>query len=298
VLTPPYISYLVHQHKLEPIYQEAVPARSNGLYSFKMRSWWTRLWVVVCVVALGVALDAFFLEPYRIEVTHHEIQGDVGTPPLKIAHLSDLHTHGIGRRERQLVATLEAEKPDVIFITGDSLAGYGGTYEDCVKLYKQLHAPLGVWFVRGNWENDHPLRRERAFYENAGVHLLLNTNAMIRPGVWVIGLDDPTSGVARSEAALTGVPPIAYKIALFHSPAFFDRIAGKVNLVLAGHTHGGQIRIPLVHPFWLPKGSGRFLEGWYAEAGAQMYVSRGLGTSTIPARFLCRPEIAFITIHS
>jgi uncharacterized protein len=262
-----------------------------------MRSWWTRLWVVFCLVALGVAVDAFFVEPYRIEVTHHEIQGDVGAP-LKIAHLSDLHTHGVGKRERQLIATLETEKPDVIFITGDSLAGYGGTYDDCAKLYARLHAPLGVWFVRGNWENDHPMRHEHAFYQETGVHFLLNSSAMLRPGVWVVGLDDPVSGSPRPDAALAGVPPNAYKIVLFHSPAFFDKIAGRVNLALTGHTHGGQIRIPFVQPFWLPKGSGRFLEGWYAEAGAQMYVSRGLGMSTIPIRFLCRPEIAIITIHS
>ena len=262
-----------------------------------MRSWWTRLWVLACLIVLGLAVDAVFVEPFRIEVTHHEIRGEVGAP-LKIAHLTDLHTHGMGRRERQLLATLEAEKPDVIFVTGDSLAGYGGTYEDCAKLYAQLHAPLGVWIVRGNWENEHPLRHERAFYQDAGVRLLANASAMLRPGVWVVGLDDPASGVPKLNAALANVPATAYKIALFHSPAFFDKIASRVNLALAGHTHGGQIRIPLLHPFWLPKGSGRFLEGWYAEAGAQMYVSRGLGTSTIPARFLCRPEIAFITIHS
>jgi predicted MPP superfamily phosphohydrolase len=262
-----------------------------------MRAWWTRPWVLVCLLILvGLAVDAFFIEPYRVAVTRSEIQGAVGTP-LKIAHLTDMHTHGVGLRERKVLAVLDAEKPDVIFITGDSLAGYGGTYEDCAKLYARLHAPLGVWFVNGNWENERPVRRERAFYQEAGIHLLLNANTMLRPGVWAVGLDDTTDGDPRPDQALAGVPTGAYKIALFHEPAFFDKIASRVNVAFAGHTHGGQIRIPFVYPFWLPKGSGRYLEGWYQESGAKMYVSRGLGMSTIPARFLCPPEVAIITIH-
>jgi uncharacterized protein len=66
--------------------------------------------------------------------------------------------------------------------------------------------------------------------------------------------------------------------------------------VLAGHTHGGQVRLPLVPVFWLPHGSGRFLEGWYTERGSKMYVSRGIGTSILPIRFRCPPELSIITL--
>ena len=239
------------------------------------------------------------IEPYRTQIAHYQVQGAV-TAPLKIAQLSDLHTHGMGRRERQVIATLAAEKPDAIVITGDSLAGYGGTYQEDAQVYRQLHAPLGVWFVRGNWENDHPIRpirREREFYEGAGVHFLLNSNAELRPDIWLIGLNDPSSGVVRLDEAMAGVPPAAYKIALFHAPGFFDDIAGKVNLVLAGHTHGGQVHIPFVHTFWLPKDCGSYLAGWYEKNGSKMYVNRGLGMSTLPVRFLCRPEVTIITIE-
>jgi hypothetical protein len=111
-------------------------------------------------------------------------------------------------------------------------------------------------------------------------------------------LDDPSSGTPNLDAALKTVPQGAYVIAAFHAPAFFDNIAGHVPLVLAGHTHGGQVRLPLVPVFWLPQGSGRFLEGWYAERGSRMYVSRGIGTSFLPIRFLCLPELAIITVGS
>jgi hypothetical protein len=67
--------------------------------------------------------------------------------------------------------------------------------------------------------------------------------------------------------------------------------------VLAGHTHGGQVRIPFVRPFWLPEDSGNYLEGWYEKGGSKMYVNRGLGWTALPVRFLCRPEIDFITVE-
>lgn len=252
---------------------------------------------ILLVLIAALALDAFLVEPYRIEVTHYELRGAVAAP-LKIAHLSDLHTGGLDRRELRMLEILAAEKPDIIVITGDSLGSRSiQNYEMCKKVYERLHAPLGVWFVRGNWENFRPFHRERAFYQEVGVHFLLNANQAVRPDVWIVGLDDPYTGVAKLDPALAGIPSGVYTIALFHSPGFFDRIAGRVNLCLTGHTHGGQIRFPFLPPLWLPKGCGRYLEGWYEEQGSQMYVNRGLGTSVIPARFLCRPEVTILTIH-
>jgi predicted MPP superfamily phosphohydrolase len=261
----------------------------------RVRPW---LWALGLVLFL-LAFDGLAIEPYRVEVTHSVLQAKVDAP-LKIAQLTDLHTHGLGPRERRVVRILAAEQPDVIVITGDSLGGYGGTYRESAEVYRQLHAPMGVWFVRGNWENDHPIRparEERQFYADAGVHLLVNANAELRPDVWLIGLNDPSSGPVRLETAMAGIPSDAYKIAIFHAPGYFDRIAGQVNLVLAGHTHGGQVHIPFVKPFWLPKDSGRYLAGWYQEAGSKMYVSRGVGMSNAPVRFLCRPEVAIITLE-
>ena len=112
----------------------------------------------------------------------------------------------------------------------------------------------------------------------------------------MVGLDDAATGSPDLEIALRGVPPDAFVIALFHSPVYFDQLAARCPLALAGHTHGGQVRIPLVPAFWLPRGSGRYLAGWYRRDAAEMYVSRGIGTSVLPMRFLCRPELAFITV--
>jgi predicted MPP superfamily phosphohydrolase len=252
------------------------------------------------VLGAAEAVYALLIEPNWIEVTrgHVYVQAPAGAlaRPLKIAHLSDLHTPGMGRRERRLLTLIEAEQPDLIVVTGDTLAKRG-TYEAVHQLLSRLHAPLGVWVVRGNWENWRPVKNERTFYGSTGVNFLLNEARPVREGIWIVGLDDPSTGSPDLEAALQSVPPGAFTITLFHSPAYFDQIAARCPLVLAGHTHGGQVRIPLVPPLWLQRGSGRFLAGWYRRGDAQMYIPRGIGTSILPIRFLCRPELAIITVE-
>jgi predicted MPP superfamily phosphohydrolase len=252
--------------------------------------------ILLMLALVAACVYGFFIEPYRIEVTHWQIQAPVAKP-LKIAHLSDLHTAGLGRRELRLLELLRAEQPDVIVITGDTLTT-GFQYERILPLLSRLHAPLGVWLVRGNWENQHPMRleRERQFYSQVGIQFLLNEARSVREDVWFAGLDDPSTGEPNLNTALTLVPQGAYVIALFHAPGYFDQIAGRVPLVLAGHTHGGQVRLPGVPVFWKPRDSGKYLEGWYSAHGSQMYVSRGIGTSFLPVRFLCRPELSIITV--
>lgn len=259
------------------------------------RKWFRSLTVVLVVLAIAAGIDSLFIEPFRIEVTHFDIQAPLAAP-LKIVQLADVHTHGMGRNERKAMQIFAEEKPDLIVVVGDCLGNGAGNYEMCKQFYQKLHAPLGVWVVRGNWENDRPVHRERMFYAESGVHILVNANASPRPDFSLVGLDD-ISGKPRLDAALSGVRPGVYRIALFHSPGYFDQIAGRVNLCITGHTHGGQVRLPFVPPLWLPKGCGRFVEGWYEEEGTRMYVNRGLGMSNLPIRFLCRPEITFFTLH-
>lgn len=263
--------------------------------------WWQRhvVSLAIAIAIAAVVVDAFVIEPDAIQVNHYVVHGNVQSP-LKIADLSDLHTRGMGRPERKVLSILAREKPDVIFITGDTLADPYGNYAACLEVYKRLsalHPPLGVWFVHGNWEDIRPVRHERQFYRAAGINLLVNQNRELRPDVWLIGLDDASVGRPNLAEAMQGVPENVYKIAMFHAPIFFETIAGKVDLAFAGHTHGGQVRIPFVKPFWLPKGSGPYLEGWYEEKNSRMYVNRGVGMSNIPMRFLCRPEVAFITLE-
>jgi predicted MPP superfamily phosphohydrolase len=257
--------------------------------------WKRRLFLgVVTGLVASLAIYASWIEPYWIEVTHHHVAAPLSSP-IRIAHLTDIHTYGLGRRERKLLQVMEAEQPDVIVLTGDSInitSDYPGLHD----LLTRLHAPLGVWVVRGNHEDWWPVKNEQEFYESAGVKLLVNSSGEVRDGIWFVGLDDLYAGTPDLKKALAGVPESAYKIALFHSPIYFETQAGRSDLVLAGHSHGGQVQLPFIGPLYSPPFCGRFMEGWYELRGTKMYVSRGIGTSIVDVRFWCRPEIAIVTL--
>src|SRR6185369_5081667 len=215
---------------------------------------------MACAVALAIlcclGVYAFWIEPYWIEVTRYNVPARLSSP-IKIAHLTDIHTSGLGRRERKMLELIEAERPDLIVITGDSI-NITSDYPGFRDVLMNLHAPLGVWVVRGNHEDWWPVKHESAFYESAGARLLVNSNGQVRDGVWLIGIDDLYAGSPDLERAFAGVPESAYKLALFHSPVYFDKMAGRSDLVLAGHSHGGQVRLPIFGALWTPPFVGEY----------------------------------------
>lgn len=255
---------------------------------------WQFFLIFLPAAALLIVAYAFLVEPYRIEVTQTSVDARLATP-LKIAHVSDLHTSGLGRRERQLLRLIEAEQPDIILITGDTL-DRSNDYEKIRPVLSHLRAPLGVWLVRGNAELYNSRPDEEAFYSQLGIQFLTNVARPVRPDVWLVGLDGEWDKPLRLDNALSAVPPDAYVIAAFHLPVFFDKVAEYVPLAFAGHTHGGQVRVPFVAVSHLPAGSARYVAGWYSERGSRMYVSRGIGTSFLPVRFRCAPELPIITV--
>ncbi len=268
------------------------------------------------LLALALGSYAHWVEPCWIAVTRHEVVLPIDRT-VELAHLTDLHTTGRGRREETMLALLAARRPDCIVITGDTLE-QDGTFEQCRPLLSALKAPLGIYMVRGNWEtaSTHRLPQGqslREFLHDCGVTLLKNESVEIVPGLWLVGLDDFVWGAPDLTRATAAIPDGAARVALIHEPEFFDlsgadsaassdhefttpsergRTAGAYDLLLAGHTHGGQVRLPLLPPLFLPSGCGHYVEGWYEKPGARLYVSRGLGMSGLPFRFCCRPELA------
>jgi uncharacterized protein len=256
--------------------------------------------ILLIFVFLALGLVAFsyahWIEPVWIEVTRHTLKAPI-TVPFKIAHLTDLHIKALGYRENHLLELIKQEAPDVILISGDSISE-GGDYKKVGNFLKKLAAPRGVWLVRGNWEHWHPSKYESQIYADSSVNFLNNSSHQLIENIWIIGLDDNSAGNPNLDNALSGVPDNAYKIGLFHSPDYFFKHGAAFDLVLAGHTHGGQIRIPFLPPLWLPHGSGPYIEGWYDahNSNSKMYVSRGIGNSILELRFFCRPELPIITL--
>lgn len=254
------------------------------------------------VLAAGaIAGDAFGFEPGWVRVTRH----DVGVPGLpkgldgiRIAQLSDLHLPANHRAAEHTLALIRAERPEIVVLTGDQCETADGVAElsafvSGARGSVATIAVLGNWDYRGATVGD----LARTAYEAAGATLLVNAHAIVRVGgaeLALVGLDDLLGGRPDAAAAASGVPAGTPAILLAHEPGPADDplppgVPAPV-MTLAGHTHGGQIRIPGL-PARTPIGSGRFLAGWYDTAWGRLYVSRGIGTADIRARFCCPPEL-------
>ena len=270
----------------------------------------SRRFVLLLALAQLLLIYAWIVEPNWVEVTRHEAWFK-NLPEefngLVVAHLSDPHIRMYGARERRVVARLGESKPGLIVMTGD-VAREGSdpaTIRQFLTALSDLHPTFGIWAVLGDDDHGNPLASNqddlRKLYSNASVALLVNEGGRIGRGLdtlSLIGVDDPFSGYANLGASLRGMQRTPFAILLTHSPEIFlqaDLI--KFDLVLAGHTHGGQVRLPGIGALWLPAGSEPFESGWFYGQNARMYVTRGIGTSILPVRAFCRPEIALITLR-
>ena len=233
---------------------------------------------------LGVLLAAygFVIEPYWLDVTRHEVGS--GTREMVVLHITDLHFSTPGRRERKIQEVMADSKPDLIVITGDSIVK-GYDQAAFTEFMATLKAPLGVFACPGNWE-DWVGPSVYECYRRAGVRLLNDQSTILE------GRQVELSGFGSTRSTVPDGNGL-FRIAICHYPIILPPASKKgVGVVFAGHTHGGQIRLPLIGALHTPYGSGPYEAGWYQEGATRMYVSRGVGTSILHARFCCRPEIA------
>jgi predicted MPP superfamily phosphohydrolase len=253
-----------------------------------------RLGVATLLAAAAAILYCVLVEPFWIEVTSHSMAGAV-SQRLRIAHLTDLHSSGFGLREREVLTLVARAHPDLIVVTGDVVDG--DSLEPSRELFRGLHAPLGVWVVRGDSDGRIGTEAQATFYRSVGAHYLENQGALARDDVFVVGLEDLSTARTDPASAFATAPAAAFKLALLHAPDDFATVAGLFHLGLAGHSHGGQVRMPGFPPLFQPVGGRRYTQGWYTANRSNLYVSRGLGTALVAARFNCRPELAIIEIR-
>ena len=232
-----------------------------------------------------------------------------GLPPglegLRVAHLSDFHAgeYTPWSLFERAVEVAVAEKPDIVFLTGDYLSMGRGRGGGPLEMAAQpLTAPYGVWAVLGN--HDCIMLRHQVVTEAlvaAGAEVLNNAAAQIEvrgEEVWIVGVDDPVTAHADYDKACKVVPSGAFTIMLAHTPDAVDAAARrKVNAVLAGHTHGGQVVIPLLGPPLVPSRYGRrFACGAFRFGETALHVTKGIGVVPPLVRFCCPPEVAVVTL--
>ncbi|HYX34357.1 MAG TPA: metallophosphoesterase [Oligoflexus sp.] len=247
-----------------------------------------------------VFIYAAFIEIEWLEITTHRLAWDGLQQPIKILHVSDLHFRKVERRlDRTILAAMASLKPDLIVITGDSLDKRSSA-TSVRDFFSQLKAPLGVWVVPGNWDYWSEMKTQGdnrlpgVLDGLSNIKLLQNEAVPIAENLWLVGMDDEIAGQPDQAKGWSKVPSAAGVIGLLHAPEGVRHFTDpRARLLLAGHTHGGQVRLPFFGPLWLPPGSGSFVQGWYdLRQGTRLYVNRGIGNSLWDIRFLCRPEIA------
>ena len=267
----------------------------------------------VQLLGLGLAAYGLLVEPFRLAVTRLDLcsprLSNPGTP-LRLVHLSDLHVERLTRRERALPALVAELAPDLIVITGDFLnASYKRdprALADLEWLLSELHAPGGIVACLGTVEVDIP-RLLRPVLARAGVDLLEDQAQVLELAghrIWVAGINctrDAAADGERLRGLLAAAPRGAYRLVLYHMPDLMPEAAALgVDLVLSGHTHGGQWRLPGVGALLTDSRYGkRYEAGSYRQESTYMVVSRGLGMEgwgTPRARFFCPPEVVALTL--
>lgn len=222
----------------------------------------------------------------------------------RIAYLTDLHSSPIVPRWwiQRAVETALGLQPDVIALGGDYVHDDPRYAPGVAEILRPLHAPDGVFAVLGNHDHYVGSGVIRAALERAGVRELLNSSLRVNRGgaeIAVAGVGDLECDVIDFDAALGGVGGGVPRIVLSHDPDVFAYWPPtlRLDLMVAGHTHGGQAYLPIIGPPFVPSQFGfRYLAGLYCEGDRQLYVSRGVGASGVPMRWGCPPELTLIVL--
>lgn len=253
-----------------------------------------------------VSAYANLFEPFNYEITATDIvipDLPARFENLRITQLTDLHHSSLvslGEINR-VVELAQNTKPDLFVLTGDYTTARRRYIEPCAEALRALNAPEGVWAVLGNHDhNNDPELTQRAL-RRAKINLIDNANTVIGRGpdaLQLIGIGDWSWADADWQRALHGIKRELPIILLSHEPRVLDMPESTgVSLILCGHTHGGQINLPVIGApaaHFLP--DLKYLSGLYRRGPTQLYVSRGTGMIGLPVRIGARPEIAVLTL--
>ncbi len=279
-----------------------------------------RPWIALGALALFEAVYwanvyAWLIEPSLLVVRRVEIVSEHWRgPPITIAALGDVHVGGphvdVARVQR-IVRRINALKPDLVVLLGDYVNGHAPRLErsnreqrdiaGAMASFAALDAPLGVVAVIGNHDFWYDRNAIVEALEGAGVAVLWNRHVEIGRGEGtfvVAGIADAWTGEPNFAASLDGAPPNADTIMISHNPDPFAGMPPGPALMLAAHSHCGQVTIPLIgRPVSVVRN--RSYECHLVEEnGRTMYVTGGIGTSGLPVRFLAPPEIVLITLRA
>lgn len=277
----------------------------------------TAVAIAGAAAAAGFCAYTMLYEQFNIQVRELELSFP-NLPPAfdgyTLLHLSDLHLTKLGRLEKRTMEIIGRREVDGCIITGDVTAEprASDVFRRVCSVIKHRDP---IIMVLGNsehkpWLDSGTLAQALTF---DGLQMLVNSSTTLTRGadsIAVVGVDDPYTRRERLDAAFEGVDPTGFVLFLTHAPNITpEAISRGADLILSGHTHGGQVRIPGIGALWTHLRSNRALsDGFYTPADLKrianvdagrsvLFVNRGLGTSRLHIRFLCPPEIVYITLR-
>lgn len=277
----------------------------------KKFAWTVRITVLVLLIWALIFNKAVEVTP--VSLSFAELPSEFSG--YRIAHVSDLHNTEFGKENKRLLRKLRETNPDIIAITGDILDSRRTDTAVALAFLEEAMKIAPCYYVTGNHEG----RIMAQYYdfkeamEDLGVIVLENRKIRLEKGgqtITLMGIDDPNvcnDGI-RGEPEAVAAARIqnlrsdedGFTILLSHRPDLFSAyVSGGADLVLSGHVHGGQFRIPFIGGLYAPS-QGLFPEydyGLFSAEGTLMYVSRGLGNSVFPLRLHNRPEVVLLTLH-
>ena len=268
-----------------------------------------RNWMLlVGTLLLAVSVYAFWIEPRSLVVTELSLPVEKLSEEVRIVMIADPQPagpHYPAERIREVMARAAGLEGDIVLLLGDyvSTVGLRTSFTDPVDTTRALgllDAPMGVYAVLGNhdWWWDGP--RMRKLLQAQGIVVLEDQAVLAQAGakaLWIAGLSDPVTQDYDLPGTLMQTDAAAPVILLSHTPDVFPDVPARVDLTLAGHTHGGQVYIPGIGRPLVPSRFGdRYAYGHIVEHGQHLYVSSGIGTTILPIRFLTPPELVVITL--
>jgi len=247
-----------------------------------------------------LAFWSIFIETNILVVTKYKVE-DEKLRGIRAVLAGDFHIKPYQEnRLKYVVKKINAQNPDIIFLIGD----YVNMHEDetsfpvlkIAERLSELKPSNKIFTVLGNHDYYMNGKKVRKAFVKNGITVLENQSRYVRVKdrlICVAGIEDLTTGFPNLNKALRY--SLSPTILLSHQPDIFYQVPEKVNLILAGHTHGGQVNIPFYGAVFVPSQYGkRFDKGFFRENGRKMIVTKGIGTSIIPVRFNCFPEIVVI----
>lgn len=239
---------------------------------------------------------------------------------LKLCQITDIHAGPLVPRSliRDGVDIAMANRPDLIVLTGDFVSGatkflwtsYGGFkqhhYDYCMEELSRLNAPLGVFAVLGNhdfWSGQEVALKIIDGLKNIGVQVLRNEAVPLKrkgQNLYIIGVDDYWEESYNLPKALETVPEDDCRILLSHNPDVnenIDSLKERIDLIVAGHTHGGQVVLPFIGALYIPSPFGqKYREGLVRDKERKTYISHGLGLFFVPVRINCPADVSLLTL--